>query len=72
MAPKGLQPGDTFAEGKLTYVVVAVNADGSYDAKLAEKTKEVKRGRPKKASAQRPCLGRTAFYHICGGMTLQE
>lgn len=49
MAPKGLQPGDTFTEGKLTYVVVAVNADGSYDAKLTEKTKEVKRGRPKKA-----------------------
>ena len=49
MAPKGLQPGDTFTEGKLTYVVVAVNADGSYDAKLAEKPTEVKRGRPKKA-----------------------
>jgi hypothetical protein len=49
MAPKGLQPGDTFTEGKLTYVVVSVNADGSYDAKLEEKTKEVKRGRPKKA-----------------------
>lgn len=49
MAPKGLQPGDTFTEGKLTYVVVAVNANGSYDAKLAEKTQEVKRGRPKKA-----------------------
>lgn len=49
MAPKGLQPGDTFTEGKLIYVVVAVNADGSYDAKLAEKIPEVKRGRPKKA-----------------------
>lgn len=49
MAPKGLQPGDTFTEGKLTFVVVAVNTDGSYDAKLAEKAPEVKRGRPKKA-----------------------
>ena len=49
MASKGLQPGDTFTEGKLTYVVVEVNADGSYDAKLAEKAPEVKRGRPKKA-----------------------
>ena len=49
MAPKGLQPGDTFTEGKRTYVVVAGNSDGSYNAKLAEKTKEVKRGRPKKA-----------------------
>lgn len=49
MAPKGLQPGDTFTEGKLTYVVVAVNANGSYEANLAEKTLEVKRGRPKKA-----------------------
>lgn len=49
MAPKGLQPGDTFTEGKMTYVVVAVNADGSYDAKLEEKTPEVKRGRHKKA-----------------------
>lgn len=49
MAPKGLQPGDTFTEGKLTYVVVAVNANGSYDAKLAEKPTEAKRGRPKKA-----------------------
>ena len=49
MARKGLQPGDTFTEGKLTYVVVTVNANGSYDAKLAEKTPEVKRGRPKKA-----------------------
>ena len=49
MAPKGLKPGDTFTEGKLTYVVVTVNADGSYDAKLEEKTTEVKRGRPKKS-----------------------
>lgn len=49
MAQKGLQPGDTFIEGNMTYVIVAVNADGSYDAKLAEKTPEVKRGRPKKS-----------------------
>lgn len=46
---KGLRPGDTFTEDKLTYVVVAVNANGSYDAKLAEKATEAKRGRPKKA-----------------------
>lgn len=49
MIPKGLKVGDTFTEGKQTFVVLAVHADGSYDAKVAEKTPEVKRGRPKKA-----------------------
>ena len=48
-APVGLQAGDEVLTGGGTYRILGVNADGSYDAKLAEKTKEVKRGRPKKA-----------------------
>lgn len=34
-AAKGLRPGDTFTEGKRTFVVQNVNPDGSYTATAA-------------------------------------
>ena len=34
-AAKGLRPGDTFTEGKRTFVVQDVNPDGSYTATAA-------------------------------------
>ena len=40
MVPKGLMPGDTFKDGKRTYEVTHVNADGSYLAKAVTDTQK--------------------------------
>lgn len=37
MVPKGLQVGDTFRDGQQTFVVEAVNRNGTYDSKAVKK-----------------------------------